>query len=94
MAAYLLALRERTTNPAELEMYGKKAQAAPSDNLKALAVYGKIETLEGAAFEGAVILEFPTVEDAQKWYRSPEYQAARQHRLKGADYRFLIVQGL
>ncbi len=94
MAAYLLALRERTKDPKEMENYGKKAQAVDSSKAKALVVYGKLETLEGEAFEGAVILEFPTVEDAKAWYSSPEYQAARQHRLKGADYRFFIVQGI
>lgn len=94
MAAYLLALRERIKDPAEMQEYGKKARTADASKSKALAVYGKLETLEGEAFDGAVILEFPTVEDAKAWYNSPEYQAAKQHRLKGGDYRFLIVQGL
>ncbi len=94
MAAYLIALRERMKDPKEMEKYGEKARAAPMDTVKVLSVYGKIETLEGAPFEGAVILEFPSTEEAMKWYKSPEYQAAREHRLKGADYRFFIVQGM
>jgi uncharacterized protein (DUF1330 family) len=94
MAAYIIALRERLKDAAEMEIYGKKAQAAGAAGMKPLAVYGRLETLEGVPFEGAVVLEFPTFEDAQAWYHSPAYQEARQHRLKGADYRFLIVQGL
>ena len=94
MAAYLIALRERMKDAAEMEIYGKKAQAAGSAGMKALAVYGRLETLEGVPFEGAVVLEFPTLEAAKAWYDSPAYQEAKQHRLKGADYRFFIVQGL
>jgi uncharacterized protein (DUF1330 family) len=41
-----------------------------------------------------VILEFPTFEEAQAWYDSPEYADARQHRLKGADYKFKIEEGI
>jgi uncharacterized protein (DUF1330 family) len=40
------------------------------------------------------MLEFPTVEEAQAWYNSPGYQAALPHRLKAADYRAYIVQGV
>ena len=66
----------------------------PPANLKPLVLYGATEALEGEAPDGAVVLEFPTVEDARKWYYSPNYQAAAVHRKKGANYRAFIVQGL
>jgi uncharacterized protein (DUF1330 family) len=50
--------------------------------------------LEGPAIEGAVILEFPTVEAAKIYYNSPAYQDAVKHRFLGADYRVFIVEGL
>ncbi|RZM31916.1 MAG: DUF1330 domain-containing protein, partial [Sphingomonas sp.] len=53
-----------------------------------------VETLEGPAVEGAVILEFPDVAEAHAWYDSPAYQDALQHRLKGADYRVFVIEGL
>ncbi len=53
-----------------------------------------MEALEGSLPDGAVILEFPTFEDARNWYYSPAYQAAAVHRKKGAEYRAFIVQGL
>jgi uncharacterized protein (DUF1330 family) len=31
---------------------------------------------------------------ARSWYDSPAYQTAVQHRLKGADYRVIFVEGL
>ena len=53
-----------------------------------------METLEGEAPDGVVMLEFPTVEDAKAWYFSPGYQAAAQHRKKGAHYRVILVEGI
>ena len=32
--------------------------------------------------------------DATAWYHSPEYQAAREQRLRGGDYRCIITEGL
>ena len=59
-----------------------------------LSVYAAIEALEGDAPDGMVLLQFPTIEDARAWYNSPEYQAAIPHRMKGAEYRALLFQGL
>jgi uncharacterized protein (DUF1330 family) len=49
--------------------------------------------MEGAAIEGAVILEFPTMEHAKVWYNGPEYRGAREWRFKSADYRCIILEG-
>jgi uncharacterized protein (DUF1330 family) len=61
--------------------------------LKPLALSGKHEVLEGPAIEGAVILEFPTIEAARTYYHSPAYQEAVKHRFLAADYRAFIVEG-
>jgi uncharacterized protein (DUF1330 family) len=50
--------------------------------------------LEGPVAEGVAIAEFPSLEEARQWYESPAYQAAAQHRFKGATYRGLIVEGI
>ena len=96
MPAYVIFIREKPIhNQAEMDIYIREGQARPLDpKLKPLAVYGAHETIEGAPADGAVILEFPTVEDAKAWYNSPGYQAAAAHRMKGANYRAMIVQGL
>jgi uncharacterized protein (DUF1330 family) len=57
-------------------------------------MYGATEAVEGAAPDGMVMLEFPTIEAAKAWYESPGYQAALPYRRQGADYRAFIVQGL
>jgi uncharacterized protein (DUF1330 family) len=96
MPVYMLFIREKPVrDPAAMEAYHRGTRTNPRDpNLVPLAVYGATEALEGEAPDGIVMLQFPTVEDAKRWYYSPGYQAAMQHRLKGADYRALIVQGL
>jgi uncharacterized protein (DUF1330 family) len=95
MVAYVVFTRERMRNPDEYERYREKARPAANGHpLKPLTVYGKHETLEGPAIEGAVILEFPTVEAAKEYYLSPAYQDAVRHRFLAADYRVFIVEGM
>lgn len=95
MSAYIVFIRETTIDRSELETYWQKAPAAMENHpIKALAAYGRHVTLEGPDVEGVVIAEFPTVEEARDWYDSPEYQAAAQHRIRGAVYRGLIVEGV
>jgi uncharacterized protein (DUF1330 family) len=96
MPAYVLFIREgQIRNPPEMQAYERIArEASPDPKLTPLALYGAMESLEGEAPDGVVILQFPTVEDAKAWYHSPGYQAAVPHRKKGANYRAFIVQGL
>ena len=42
---------------------------------------------------GMVILEFESVEQARKWYNSPEYQAVIGQRLNSAASAVIIVDG-
>jgi uncharacterized protein (DUF1330 family) len=95
MAAYILFVRDRITDAEAFAAYGPMAGAARGDHpLKPLAFYGELETLEGDRADGVVLLEFPTMEAAKAWYDSPAYQAAKAQRLKGADYRVILVQGV
>jgi uncharacterized protein (DUF1330 family) len=96
MAAYAVFIREEEVrDPAEMATYAATARGAGGDfKLTSLVTYGAIEALEGAPADGMVILQFPTVEDAKAWYNSPGYQKALPHRMKAADYRVMIVQGV
>ena len=94
MPAYIITILDRKKDASELAEYLRKAPAASPPGLKPLAAYGRFKVLEGAPAEGAVVLEFPTFEDAEAWYDSAAYQEAKAHRLKGGDYRMIIVQGL
>jgi len=95
MSAYVVFVRDRITDPEEFKKYQASAPAARAGHaMTPLAFYGTIDTLEGDPVDGAVILEFPTMAEARAWYDSPIYQDARQHRLKGAEYRVFIVEGV
>jgi uncharacterized protein (DUF1330 family) len=92
----MLFIREEAVrDQAELNIYSRMNRESPRDpNMKPLIVYGATEAVEGKAPDGMVMLQFPTVEDAKAWYNSPAYQTAIPHRMKGADYRAFVVQGL
>jgi len=95
MPAYVIFIKNKTLDADELKIYGQKAGAARGDHqIKPLAFYGPLEVLEGDDAEGVVLLEFADKAAAHAWYDSPEYQAAKQHRLKGADYRVILAEGL
>lgn len=95
MSAYVVYVRDRITDPEEFNKYEEKAPAASvGREMKPLAFYGEVETLEGAPVDGAVIIEFASAEEARAMYNSSLYQEALQHRLKGAEYRVFIVEGV
>jgi uncharacterized protein (DUF1330 family) len=100
MPAYMIFTREGPiTDQAEMEAYSSANQShaggyVQNYKIKPLAVYGALQSFEGDAPDGVVLLEFPTADDARGWYNSPEYQAAMAHRLKGAVYRVTLVEGL
>ena len=95
MSAYLIFTRKRTVDEAELNIYWDKIRATfAGHQVKILVNYGRYEVLEGDTIEGIVIAEFPSFEAAKAWSESPAYQAIRYHRLKGAIYDGLVVQGV
>ena len=52
------------------------------------------EFLEGSAPATRIALvEFESVDRAREFYRSAEYQAARQKRLAAADFRMTLLEG-
>ncbi len=55
--------------------------------------YGRIEAPEGEAHGRQIVLEFESFEKAVECYHSPEYQAAREHRLASSKSDIVIVEG-
>ncbi len=96
MAAYMIFIREgEVFDPEQMAAYQNRNRENTSPGtLKPLVVYGAMETLEGEAADGIVLLEFPTADDARAWYHSDEYQAAAEHRKLAAHYRAFLVEGV
>lgn len=55
---------------------------------------GRHEDPEGPAGDRHVVVEFPSFEQAQACYHSPEYQEALKLRLAFASAHFTIVEGI
>ena len=100
MSAYLIVYRETPVrDPEAIAEYSRRNQenAASSQSdfgIRPLVVYGQVEGLEGPAPDGVVLLRFPTLEAARSWYNSDAYQEAMQFRLKGADWRVVLAEGV
>ncbi|MCJ2369806.1 DUF1330 domain-containing protein [Pseudomonas sp. RGM 3321] len=95
MSAYMIYVRDRITDAQEFGKYQELALAASVGHpVKPLAFYGEVEMLEGLPVDSAIVIEFPTMADARAAYESPLYQKALQHRLRGAEYRVFIVEGI
>lgn len=91
---YVIAIRTELRDEAEMAIYTQKVGATFPGNWKPLVAYGRQEAVEGSAVDGVVVIEFDSYDDARAWYGSDAYAEARKHRLAGADYQFLIVEGL
>jgi uncharacterized protein (DUF1330 family) len=94
MSVYMVFTREKLRDKSEFDRYSAKVGATLAGRTaKVHAAYGECLSLEGAPIEGAVIIEFPSMEEAKAWYDSPGYRDARLHRFAGADYRVFITAG-
>lgn len=79
------------------EAYMRYAQGAGAAMKKygarILARGGKYEPLDGQARPRNVVLEFESYDQAKAYFNSPEYQAARAHRLGKSVGEFVLVEG-
>jgi uncharacterized protein (DUF1330 family) len=95
MAAYVLVDVE-VTDPARYENYRLLAKPAiEKHGGRYLARGGATTVLEGGwQPHRVVVLEFPDVEAARRFYDSPEYRAARGARAGAARLCKLVVAGV
>ncbi len=95
MSAYVILIRDKIINQSELDTYASMARKARgTEPPTPLAYYGEAVALEGPNVDGVVILKFKDMDAAKAWYDSPAYQAAKAHRLQGADCRVILANGV
>ena len=94
MPAYLIADIE-ITNPEGYAAYRPLAAASVTKHGgRFIARGGAIDALEGGWTPSrVVIIEFPSMDAAQKFYHSDDYQAALKVRLANSKGRVVIVDG-
>jgi len=94
MAAYILAEIE-ITNPEGYKEYTKQVPAT-------IAKYGGRFLIRGGASEALegdwpqrrrVMLEFPTMDAARKWWHSPEYEKPKAMRQAASHGKLLLMEG-
>jgi len=95
MPAYLIAtVRNLHDRPGLEEYWASTGPSWEGIDAKRLAIYTPFKLLEGrGSVEGVVVIEFPDMETATRWYESDAYQAARQHRIGAADVDMILVDG-
>ena len=94
MPAYVINDME-ITDPALFEEYKKLSPAAVElYGGRFLARGGQIETLEGNwSPKRVVILEFPSMAQAQAWSESLEYAPAKRLRQMSAKSNLVMIEG-
>jgi uncharacterized protein (DUF1330 family) len=94
MAAYVIGEIE-VTDPATYDEYRKQVLATIEKFGGRFAVRGgSVEPLEGGwAPKRLVVVEFPTLDQARKWYRSPEYAPLIKLRQKASRGKLVLVEG-
>lgn len=93
--AYILVQVDVTNS----QQYGEYTKLSPGIIEKFggrfVARGGRTETLEGTPAKGRiVIVEFPSFDRAQEFYKSAEYQAAKKVRDGAAAAQFVLVEGM
>ena len=94
MAAYVIGEIE-VTDPVLYEEYRKQVPAVVARYGGRFIVRGgRVEPLEGGwSPKRFVALEFPSMEQALKWYRSEEYAPLIRLRQKASRGKLIVVEG-
>jgi uncharacterized protein (DUF1330 family) len=94
MSAYVIAEID-VVDPAGYEEYRKQVLAVVTQyGGKFLVRGGKVDPREGGwAPKRLVVLEFPSLAQAQKWYDSPEYAPLIKLRQKASKGKLILVEG-
>jgi uncharacterized protein (DUF1330 family) len=94
MAAYVIGDIE-LTDPAAFQEYRNRVGATVEQYGGRFVVRGgKVDPKEGDWQPHLlVMLEFPTLEQAERWYNSPEYKPLIAMREKAARTQLIIAEG-
>ena len=94
MAAYVIAEID-ITDPAGYEEYRRQVPGVITKyGGKYIVRGGKVESIEGGwQPKRLAVVEFPSMEQAQKFYRSAEYAPLIKLRQKASRGKLIIVEG-
>ncbi|MEM9795256.1 MAG: DUF1330 domain-containing protein [Pseudomonadota bacterium] len=82
------------TDPDPYGVYVKGAsEAFEKYGARVLARGGEVIALEGESRPRNVVIEFESLAQAKACYDSPEYQAAREHRIGAGEAQIILLEG-
>jgi uncharacterized protein (DUF1330 family) len=95
MPAYVI-IETDIHDPEQYERYkAASPEAVAAGGGRFLARGGELAVLEGDWEPSRiVVLEFPDLETARRWYDSPRYQEAKRLREAAAHLRMVAVEGV
>ncbi len=94
MAAYVIAQITVTDPEGYKEYASQTGDLAAKYGGRFLAKGGEARWLEGSGHDRNVIIEFPDMESAERWYNSPEYQAIAPIRAANSQGSLVVIQGV
>lgn len=94
MPAYIVMSRLSTKDPEAMRRYAALAAKAPasSASIAASTKIGRWRVLEGRTPDTMAVIRFDSWDDALAWYDSPEYAAARQHRMPAGEFSAILIE--
>lgn len=94
MPAYII-VRVQVTDEDKYSQYKERTpEAVAKHGGRFIVRGGQVMTLEGPEeTRRIVVIEFPTLQRAQDFYKSDEYQNAKMFRHGAADAQFIAVDG-
>lgn len=94
MTAYLIAEID-ITDPETYKEYQKMVPSTVKQYGGRFLVRGGAVVPKEGGWNPArvIVIEFPSMETAQKWYDSPEYAPALDIRLRATKSRLILVEG-
>ena len=95
MAAYVIAAIQSVSDPVAFSEYGRLANPTLEQYGGKIVVGGsKIEVADGTwSPSRMVVIEFESLEQAKKWYNSPEYNPLVSMRTDSSDGGLIFVDG-
>lgn len=93
MTAYVIAEIDIVDRDAYKVYEAARADSVARHGGRLLAQDGRSAGLEGAAPKRVQVIEFASMEAAQRWYESSDYRDARSIRAIAGKSRMMIVEG-
>ena len=96
MSAYCIFENIEITDPAKLDDYKQRVGPVVERFVGRYVVLGgQVAPMEGDWRPGfLVMIEFPSLAQAEQWYHSPDYEPLRHARQSAGRYNAVFVEGL